>query len=116
MPISWLSKKTYTYCYHTKDVCVSKVKRGISFYFYNNVNKLIDPTDIGRIQVGFAGNRIYFRAISGGYTFFQNSKNTFICQLYQGTVNKIVNLSEIKIGDYHLLYDTEEELYYIEMN
>lgn len=93
------------------DVSVSKIKANgafaINFIFKNDVEQLIDPENIERIETCVLSDRLYFRANENGYKQTKRGGRAYMkCK----SSKKI----EEFVGDYDLEYDPILDFYYIQ--
>lgn len=114
--MEWITKQYYRRrnCLHDVNVSVNgnnKDKHGYrtSFAFRNNCHKKVSINDY--IVIGFTGTRVYFKNApkETGFHLFSRNKDG-------GTVYRVAITGKYDgfIGDYDLLFDNENGLWYID--
>lgn len=114
--MEWITKQYYRRKNCLQDVTVTvcgnpKDKKGYrtTFAFRNNCNKKISPNDY--IVFGFTGTRVYFKNAkeTEGFHLFLRTKE-------RGTTRRVSITGNYSgfIGDYDLLFDKENGLWYID--
>jgi hypothetical protein len=98
----------------TKDIGISingasttKAGKTLLITLRNEVDKIIDGSNIGRIGVCVKGDRMFIQAMSGGYSLSRYGKRVSSKIYYE-------DMYEPFIGQHDLQYDDFLDLYYID--